>query len=430
MVDWLSLLLIVYCCYFFVLLFFTNAKVLNPTFVYTVSFFIAIGLAFVFEKELHFNLSKETFWLITIAGAIMIFVELFYIIIYGEGNKKVSAFSPQKAEPIIIEESFVNLVLLLSLVFVILSVTSLLLSTGSGSFSNRMFIYKNQLITNASSLKFHFIVAQIFKILTAIIYVMTYIWAFNYSKAKTKIFLGLKEIVIILLFVVGTFIAQGARQPAFEYILYFIFVYLSLNLKGVKKNEILKIVLRSIPVIPMLGVVYYYTMTLAGRSQSPRKMLEYIGANYSGGLYYLDSVIDRPACTDYFGQFSFNLVYQFLSKIGIVNKNEYIAVHPNGRYGNTLTLFGRWYEDFGDIGVYLMTFFVALFFCHLYYSKVYKKTSNQHIYRIFYCKLLMIMVWAGYDDGVRPYLSVGGVVTLLLLYFFYLLLIEKKSKLK
>lgn len=430
--NWLLVLFCVYISYFIFLLFITEAKILSPAFIYVTSFLVTIGLALVFQEDLYFSLNKKTFLLVTISGTIMFFVELFYIIIGIIMEKKMYDSSTKIEKSIIIKESFRNIVFVLSLFFVFLSLLSLFINTWDGTFTSRMYTYKIKLTTNAGSIKLHFIVGQIMKILSAIIYVLTYVWIYNCSKAKIKIkeIFGIREITVIISYIVGSFIAQGARQPAIEYILYFILIYSSLNLRSRQKKSILKIITLILITIPLLGAAYYYTMALAGRSQTPRKLLEYIAANYSGGLYYLNAIIDKPASSEYFGQYSFNLIYKILSKIGLADDRAYISVHPFGRYGNTLTILGRWYEDFGDIGVYIISGLVIFLFCYFFYCKVYKKNSHQHIYKIFYCKLILIMVWAGYDDGIRGYLSVGGIIALFLIYFFEIILIEKKIKIR
>lgn len=150
------------------------------------------------------------------------------------------------------------------------------------------------------------------------------------------------------------------------------------------------------------------------------------------GLYYLNFIVNKSwSSPSFFGQNSFSEIYKIFVLLRLVPQDARIRVHEYNKYGNTVTILGRWFEDFNDIGVYIMIVLVAIFFCWLFYSKLLKRNSHKvHLTRIMYAKLLMSLIWAGYDDRIRPLLAFGSVVQLLLIYLCYLALIKKRFKVR
>ena len=234
----------------------------------------------------------------------------------------------------------------------------------------------------------------------------------------------------MIVYIIVTFISRGARQQVVEIVLYCVILYFSFYLRNVDRKEIARIIRKVIPIVGVLGALYYYTMHLAGRNQTTRPLLEYVAHNFSGGIYYLNSIVGTNPVNKYFGQNSFTGIYQIITKIGLVSEEAYIHVHENGRYGNTMTIFGRWYEDFGAIGVYFMTFIVVLIFAYNFnkYIVKFNPYKPHHFARIMYAKFALALVWAGYDDGIRPLITFGNIIVVLLFYLAYNILIKRRIK--
>lgn len=429
----LLLLLIIHIGLFVLTIIENRGKLISPSSIYFISWIVMLALGFAFSAELEITISINTFWIIFISGILFHIVELYFLSIKGKLKRShTQQYGTSNAQEISLKKAVLWAVLIINIVYLFLALYSVFSSTGGGSFASRMNVYKTAILFGTSKVRFQFLIAQLFKISTALSYVVAYIWIHNYIVAKRKFITNWKYTLIALSYIVGTFVSQGARQPAIEFVLYCIVIFISFHLRDVERKKIFNIVKKAIPVVVLLGVLYYYTMALAGRSQTPRKLVEYIAANFAGGLYYLNYLVNKTwNKPPYFGQNSFSEIYKILVTLHLAPQDARITVHENNRYGNTVTLLGRWYEDFGDIGVYIMVILVAIFFCWLFYSKLLKKNNSKiHLTRIMYAKLLMSLVWAGYDDRIRALLAFGSAVQLLLIYLVYLVLIKKKIKLR
>ena len=429
----LYLLLIIYILLLVFTILENKGKLISPSVFYYVSWIATLALGFIFSKELEITVSVETFWIILISGILFHFVELLFILLKGQtrGNYSLQSSSNNQNE-IKLKKTTLRFILLINVLYLMLSVYSVLSSTDGGSISSRMNAYKTALLFGTSKIRFRFTVAQLFKISTALSYVVAYIWIYNYISAKRKFITNWKYTFIAVSYVLGTFVSQGARQPAIEFVLYCIVIFVSFYLRDVERKRIFSIIRKAIPVVLLLGAFYYYSMSLVGRNQTTRRLFEYIAANFSGGLYYFNYLVNSQwSKPSYFGQNSFSEIYKLLVTMHLIKQDAWISVHENNRYGNTVTILGRWFEDFGDTGVYIMVVLVAVFYCWLFYSKLLKKNSNKiHLTRIMYAKLLMSLVWAGYDDRIRALLAFGSIVQLLLIYICYLILIKKIIKIR
>ena len=179
--------------------------------------------------------------------------------------------------------------------------------------------------------------------------------------------------------------------------------------------------------------VFYYSSQLIGRnfsSISKLTVLQYLSHYLGGGLYAFNLHIDSPCSTQHWGQSSLANIYSLLKSWGFVSDSvENFAYHSFERYGNTVTTFGRWYEDWGTAGVICMSALVAFVFAKIYYSKIKYSTASKphHLAKILYPKMAMALVWAGYDDRVTALLSFSTAIILLLMSIWYWLFSERAT---
>lgn len=422
--DYLLNLLIVYVILFFVSLFISNQRFTSPNVVFCTSFLIMLILAYSYKIILGFQLSEKTFEIFTFGGILFLISELLAKLLYYRKFNSMSSPSTLTSQVIIIKEKYLKIGIIILGLSIIVAYYVMSINTGGGNISSKMEIYKNAMLDN-KPLKYRFFISQLYKLLSAYIYIVGYVLIYNIAKCDIKIISMKKHIISIILYCIFSMFSQGARQPTIEIFVFLALVYISLMQTKAEQKKVKKFIIKIIPFTIILAILFYVSMTFVGRRQSERGLLEYITVYFSGGLYAFNENVNYPARNPYWGQSSFADIYSILAKLNIVPESASISYHEFELYGNTVTIFGRWYEDFGAIGVYIMTFLIGFLFARAFYLNIIKKQkiNSYHVYRLFYCKFLISIVWAGYDDRIRALFSIQTLILLIIIPLLYKYLI-------
>lgn len=428
-------LMTIYMTYMLLAFLISNGKILSPSFIFSTSFTLMIVLAYIFKDRLGFEVNYLTFKIFATGGILFLIseniVKTFIHISKSKsyGNRKINI----ECENLYINKQIQHLLLVFMFLSLMLAVVVLFVNTSNGSFGSRMSQYKNALIYSANKVKFRTIVSLLYKINTGISYFCGYILIYNLSLNKIRLHDMKNYILIIITFGIFSTVSQGARQPLIEMVIFLPIVYASLHMHNRDKKKIYRLMRKVIPLLLLAVVLFYYTSTLVGRRQTKRGILEYLAVYICGGLYSFNLHANEPARNVYWGQASFADIYNLLIKMGFVPSEANMQYHTFDLYGNTVTMFGRWYEDFGQIGVYLMTILVAMFFSILFYTKIVPNANSyneNHIKRMIYCKFIISLVWAGYDDRIRALLSLQTVSFCIVIVFLWWFCIKQHYKFK
>lgn len=417
-------LTITYIFLFIVSLCFFQAKLISPSVIFSCSFSAMLILSLISKEILDISVNWITFSVFSVAGLIFFFTELVvFLFFHGiriSASQRLSGVSFVPFEYSKQFRIFWIFVLIISIGFTFLSIYA---SGGGGSFLHRMQTYKNMLTYSPDKVKFRFALNQIRKIALALAVIYNYVLIYNVTVLRRNAHQYFDYIFSQILFVILMFFGAGARQEVVELIVNAALIYIALHIRKSEFYKIRRMIWRMIPAIALAMPIFTYTATWAGRRNIKRKVIEYISKYVCGGLYAFNAHTNEPMRTEYWGQSSFANVYSFLRKFGLAENVPDIAYHEFDRYGNTVTMFGRWYEDFGSAGVFIMTFLVALFFSIFFYRFIAfsapHSSPSHHLARIMYCKLLLALVWAGYDDRIRPLFAFHTLVVLILISISY-----------
>lgn len=420
-------LIVLYGLYLIAALIIAKGKLISPSVVTMGSFLAMLLLAYSFESVLGFEVSKKTFEIFSVAGCLFLIPEAAISRIRIISQKGLYHYSAIEKTPIRISKRVYRVFVALMFVSLILAFVVLFQNSGGGSFSARMESYKK--IRLYGDVKHGFITNQLYKIDKAVAYFVAYIVTYNWACCKVSPLKNKNALLIIALYAIFSFVLQAARQHAIEILLYIVLVYLLLISKEHDIKKILRVVSRIIPIVVVGVFVFYNTMALAGRRQSERDVLEYFAVYFCGGLYAFNLHVDEPARSMYWGQSSFSEVYAILAKLNLVPKEAVASYHGFELYGNTVTMYGRWYEDFGAAGVYLMVLLVSAVFSIALYKRVQgRRRKPNHLASMLYCMCLISLVWAGYDDRIRPLFSTTTIIVFLSMAILEVVFVEKKIK--
>lgn len=178
----------------------------------------------------------------------------------------------------------------------------------------------------------------------------------------------------------------------------------------------------------LILVLFGTLQSVLGRSGSTD--IVSVIANYAGApiLHFNQYVQDPPAANEVFGQETFTGIWNVLYKLGITSR--LFSAHEEYRYitaddfGNVYTLFRRFLQDFGTLGMCIMTIILSAFFSLLYNRGIKYRVLTYKRLRVLieYGYLYYIIAMASIDSLVHDYLNVGTILLAiglhLFLYFF------------
>lgn len=395
--------------------------IISPTMITLVSLTTVIALGYWYRHEMGTDLYFYTFIVIALGG----------VAILGTGYGVQRWAKLNWGDPTSIEYNFdsnryplVGIVKLpvrykyismYMIFFILFSLFCVFINTTGDSDVSRMTQYRNILLYPQQY--YHtktliFINSQFYKIALILTYISAYVAIYNGVILDKPIFKGTGLIIIVGLFCIGSSIAMGARQPAIEIFIFMILTYLFFMVKEGYVNQSKRFLFKLIPVTIVSPFLYILYGILVGRQDGNNITLERIAELLAGGIYALNAHIWEPARTIYFGQSSFADIYDKLINFGLLPERARMAYHEFDKFGNTLSLFGRWYEDFGILGVIIMSIIVTVLFS-LAYEYLQRRSNGNiwtHVWTAIFLTELVSLVWAGYDDRIRALLSFSQFV--------------------
>ena len=395
--------------------------IISPTMITLVSLTIVIALGYWYRHEMGTDLYFYTFIVIALGGGASLgtgyVVQKWAKLNWGDQTSIEYNFDSNRY-PLVgivklpVRYKYISMYMIF---FILFSLFCVFINTTGDSDVSRMTQYRNILLYPQQY--YHtktliFINSQFYKIALILTYISAYVAIYNGVILDKPIFKGTGLIIIVGLFCIGSSIAMGARQPAIEIFIFMILTYLFFMVKEGYVNQIKRFLFKLIPVTIVSPFLYILYGILVGRQDGNNITLERIAELLAGGIYALNAHIWEPARTIYFGQSSFADVYDKLINFGLLPERARMAYHEFDKFGNTLSLFGRWYEDFGILGVIIMSIIVTALFS-LAYEYLQRRSNDNiwtHVWTAIFLTELVSLVWAGYDDRIRALLAFSQFV--------------------
>ncbi|MEZ7547218.1 O-antigen polymerase [Veillonella sp. 20925_1_51] len=395
--------------------------IISPTMITLVSLTIVIALGYWYRHEMGTDLYFYTFIVIALGGGAILgtgyVVHRWAKLNWGDQTSIEYNFDSNRY-PLVgivklpVRYKYISMYMIF---FILFSLFCVFINTTGDSDVSRMTQYRNILLYPQQY--YHtktliFINSQFYKIALILTYISAYVAIYNGVILDKPIFKGTGLIIIVGLFCIGSSIAMGARQPAIEIFIFMILTYLFFMVKEGYVNQSKRFLFKLIPITIVSPFVYILYGILVGRQDGNNITLERIAELLAGGIYALNAHIWEPARTIYFGQSSFADIYDKLINFGLLPERARMAYHEFDKFGNTLSLFGRWYEDFGILGVIIMSIIVTALFS-LAYEYLQRRSNGNiwtHVWTAIFLTELVSLVWAGYDDRIRALLAFSQFV--------------------
>lgn len=395
--------------------------IIYPTMITLVSLTIVIALGYWYRHEMGTDLYFYTFIVIALGGGAILgtgyVVQRWAKLNWGDQTSIEYNFDSNRY-PLVgivklpVRYKYISMYMIF---FILFSLFCVFINTTGDSDVSRMTQYRNILLYPQQY--YHtktliFINSQFYKIALILTYISAYVAIYNGVILDKPIFKGTGLIIILGLFCIGSSIAMGARQPAIETFIFMILTYLFFMVKEQYFDKIKNFLFKLIPITIISPFLYILYGILVGRHDGNNVTLQRVTELLAGGIYVLNTHIWEPARTTYFGQSSFADVYDKLINFGLLPESARMAYHEFDKFGNTLSLFGRWYEDFGILGVIIMSIIVTALFS-LVYEYLQRRSNDNiwtHVWTAIFLTELVSLVWAGYDDRIRALLSFSQFV--------------------
>ena len=395
--------------------------IISPTMITLVSLTIVIALGYWYRYEMGTDLYFYTFIVIALGGGAILGtgygVQRWAKLNWGDPTSIEYNFDSNRY-PLVgivklpVRYKYISMYMIF---FILFSLFCVFINTTGDSDVSRMTQYRDILLYPQQY--YHtktliFINSQFYKIALILTYISAYVAIYNGIILNKPIFKGTGLIIIVALFCIGSSIAMGARQPAIETFIFMILTYLFFMVKEGYVNKSKRFLFKLIPITIVSPFVYILYGILVGRQDGNNITLERIAELLAGGIYALNAHIWEPARTIYFGQSSFADIYDKLINFGLLPERARMAYHEFDKFGNTLSLFGRWYEDFGILGVIIMSIIVTALFS-LAYEYLQRRSNGNiwtHVWTAIFLTELVSLVWAGYDDRIRALLAFSQFV--------------------
>ena len=395
--------------------------IISPTMITLVSLTTVIALGYWYRHEMGTDLYFYTFIVIALGGVAILGtgygVQRWAKLNWGDQTSIEYNFDSNRY-PLVgivklpVRYKYISMYMIF---FILFSLFCVFINTTGDSDVSRMTQYRNILLYPQQY--YHtktliFINSQFYKIALILTYISAYVAIYNGVILDKPIFKGTGLIIIVGLFCIGSSIAMGARQPAIEIFIFMILTYLFFMVKEGYVNQSKRFLFKLIPVTIVSPFLYILYGILVGRQDGNNITLERIAELLAGGIYALNAHIWEPARTIYFGQSSFADIYDKLINFGLLPERARMAYHEFDKFGNTLSLFGRWYEDFGILGVIIMSIIVTALFS-LAYEYLQRRSNGNiwtHVWTAIFLTELVSLVWAGYDDRIRALLAFSQFV--------------------
>jgi len=275
-------------------------------------------------------------------------------------------------------------------------------------------------------------VVQGFKMVMVFAHVSMYIFINNVIIFKGKFTKNGKYLLPVIIYLIQT-IMNASRIPLIYFGIYVLFIsYILLSNKTFwVKNLSSKFIRLGTIALCIIFSVFTSLNQVVGR-MTDNTAFETISVYLGAPILLLNQFLTRhPFDNIYFGQETLPNLYKSLYKLGLVSSYPSFQTefgYSNGHdLGNVYTFLRRPMQDFGYIGMLLITILVVGLYSYIYYFKIkYKPLNSKSELSLFmYAYLVYPIPLFSIDFTVYSFFTFGTIFTLLYLNLGFKLFIRR-----
>lgn len=317
-------------------------------------------------------------------------------------------------------------ILILLIICTIVQIHHEITYVGSGgSIMARMATYRNIALTpGVQDITNNLFVLIYARIIYALIPVYIFCFIYNRIVRKKKLARPLLTYLVLTLSIVCIYLLTMARGTIFSIVFQILtaivmcYNFSARNYKRKNLNKGRTSWFKYALLIMLLGIpLFYWGGVLSGKNYDQITPLQSVGNYLSYGLIRLDHIVSHGFIeSDHFGQWSFNGVYSFLNKLG-GDYPDYNIFPYHLNYGNTITIIGRWYVDFGVVGAIIMSCIISGILTYVYFRFSYSPNISTVLFNSFiYIFIIPNIYMAVYDDWFRNILSINQIFQIFVIF--------------
>jgi oligosaccharide repeat unit polymerase len=280
-----------------------------------------------------------------------------------------------------------------------------------------------------------------FRAINMFYFIYAYIVVNNTVVCKMKI----RENIIYLLPLIFGFVIMffaGSRKLLVQYPMALVLMYIikKRDVDGRKSISTKELFKKVLPVCLLILIMFYGMREISKSSTTlaDRTILDYLMYYISSPLYLLDRFIQNPSIIcplpEHFGQYTFLGFYNTLSSWGILDfevpfNNFQILSIESYMAGNEFTWIQRPYQDFGFLGMLILTFVFFYLYNKVYYKSIICRPASQKrdLSIILYSYFYFIVVLCFYCAYTITEVSIQSVIYMGIIVILYKLIICRKS---
>lgn len=409
-----------------------DSNIISPSVVVCIVFIISTIFAVLNVKKWNIDYSPEAYLVIVLGIITIIMTEAFIKWCAGLHNKGISKQTNISITRIIrIEKWKTYLILIFSVIVTVLYYKEVCRVANAGSIFGGSILYNyNQVLKKGGELgieeSMNPVIIQLSKIIMASAY--TYLYAFiNNMINKDKI----KNNIFYLLPVVIYFFQSALSSSRIQFIYLIIYsIIISYILYKQNTNWVGNISYKYIKMgflIILIGLPSFYFLGehIMGRTTG-NTLFQYVSVYAGGSIQHLNQYIQSPPPkSSILGEESFVYLYISLWKFGLTDFHR--TVHLEYRYlddvthGNVYTFFRRPLQDFGIVGLIILTIIVFGIYSYVYYFKI---CNSKQSYRkdkiiLLFAYLYYPIALASIDECATDLISFGNFYTYAMLIFAF-----------
>ena len=292
-------------------------------------------------------------------------------------------------------------------------------------------LFSNELLSNGIDISF--IPKQMKKIVDCLFIVLGFIGVNNYLSNKNNKKAYLIPLILAILCVPSSFLANGGRSMFMHMIIsILIIVLLMIRWTRRQKNSVAnnkKIIIAASVAAIVSGLSFYALSPIVGRKTNS-DLVTYISFYYGTPVASMNKKIASGDIGDNeIGGKTFYGVYSTLNRYGIIDYKKPSSddwVTHNSYHSNVYTSFWSYYSDFGIIGVIVCQTVFGFCVSYIYVSM---NNSRRPKYLIFvYAYYSYVLIDQVRGEHFYSLLSSTTLVYLVIFYLIYTLLIKENKK--
>lgn len=209
------------------------------------------------------------------------------------------------------------------------------------------------------------------------------------------------------------------------FIIYFLFQQSSGWIFKLKIRHYILIIIGTFVVI----YAFWAVKSFVGRSDDS-DFVDYIARYLGGSIKLLDLYLQNPPSDS---MNTFADLYKSLEKIGFsglqyTTYHEFRFSETGVLIGNVYTSFRNYYNDFGMLGVVILSFLKSVVLSTIYCYLRSKKTYKSSFLIIFYMSLIYTIFFDFFVDYFYARLSIGYIIEVIIMCCIYYLIIHSNNK--